>query len=285
MTMSTVRAARSRRWAKRRRRGLPIVAATLREKRTGLTFVCAYIVFIVFLVAGVLPMYEQMDIASFLENPAFAAFMGMSGLETFEGFSAFLAMEFYGVWYGIIFGCVVAYFAGSTIAHTVEDGSIDLILSRPMSRTRYYMERWSGILIIIAITSVVALFCVYICTIVFSGVSVNWKWMLLTQLTGTIFLLFVSAAGMLVSSFINSSRSAGGAAIGIIFFSYVLNIAGTLVTQWPWVEKLSPFYYAPMVRILVAQQITWWHLPALLGIGLVLGLTGLIIFNRRDIAA
>ena len=285
MPSSSVRAARCRRWSKWRRRGLPIVAATLREKRTGLTFVCAYVVFVVFLVAGILPTFEQMDIASFFENPAFAAFLGMSGLEAFEGFSAILAMEFYGVWYGVIFGCVVAYFAGSTIAHTVEDGSIDLLLSRPMSSTRYYVERWLGILIIIAIVSVVALFCVYICTLAFSGVTVNWKWMLLTQLTGTIFLLFVSAAGMLVSSFISSGRSAGGAAIGIIFFSYILNIAGTLVTQWPWVEKLSPFYYAPMARILVAQQITWWHLLVLLGIGLVLGLAGLIIFNRRDIAA
>jgi len=81
----------------------------------------------------------------------------------------------------------------------------------------------------------------------------------------------------------NASRAAGGAAVGTIAVAYLINTFGSLSDQFNWLLKISPFYYAPATNLLVNHQLTWWYPWVLVGVGLVLGIAGLAVFNKRDL--
>src|SRR2546421_11246695 len=64
-----------------------------------------------------------------------------------------------------------------------------------------------------------------------------------------------------------------------------MNTFGSLSDQFNWLLKINPFYYAPAIGPLVFHQLTWWHPLVLVAAGLVFGIAGLLIFNRRDLPA
>ena len=85
-----------------------------------------------------------------------------------------------------------------------------------------------------------------------------------------------------MGSLLNVSRAAARAAVGILALGYLFNTFGAISDKLNWLLKLSPFYYAPSIDPLVLHQLTWWYPWVLVIVGLVCGIAGLIIFNRRD---
>jgi len=265
-------------------RGWPILRATLRQNRIATGLACFYIILIVFVVGLMFPVLRDVNFLALLSTPVGAALVGGASVQSDNLFATFLSIEFYGVWYCLMFGGFLAYIAGGAIARSIEDGSIDFILTRSFSRSRFYMEQWAAVLLIALIMSLWSLLSVYLATVLFEGAQLEWKWVLLTQLVLGAFFVFVAGLGLLISSFVNASRAAGGIVISVLVLAYLMQTLGSLTDRFHWMEQLSPLYYAPSARVLVNHELVWWHPVVLIGLGLVLMLAGLVVFNRRDIA-
>ena len=265
-------------------RGWPILRATLRQNRIATGLACFYIILIVFVVGLMFPVLRDVNFLALLSTPVGAALVGGASVQSENLFATFLSIEFYGVWYCLMFGGFLAYIAGGAIARSIEDGSIDFILTRSFSRSRFYMEQWAAVLLIALIMSLWSLLSVYLATVLFEGAQLEWKWVLLTQLVLGAFFVFVAGLGLLISSFVNASRAAGGIVISVLVLAYLMQTLGSLTDRFHWMEQLSPLYYAPSARVLVNHELVWWHPVVLIGLGLVLMLAGLVVFNRRDIA-
>jgi hypothetical protein len=158
-----------------------------------------------------------------------------------------------------------------------------MALSRPISRTRYYLESWLGALICGAIIGLLIVFGVWIDTFIVKDADINWQWLWITQGVQWSFMFFAAGLGMFFGSFMNGSRAAGGAAVGIIALAYLINTIGQLTDKISWLLKIMPFYYAPAIDTLVNHQLTWWYPWVLVVAGLILGIIGLVVFNRRDL--
>ena len=89
--------------------------------------------------------------------------------------------------------------------------------------------------------------------------------------------------GMLFGSFLNASRAAGGAAVGILGLGYLMNTLGGLSDKFTWMQKIEPYYYTQAVQALALHDFTWWYPWVPVIAGLVLGIVGLVIFNKRDL--
>ena len=76
---------------------------------------------------------------------------------------------------------------------------------------------------------------------------------------------------------------AGGAAFGIIALAYLMNTFGTLSDKLSWMLKIEPLYYTQGIQALSEHSITGWYPAVLVVAGLVCGIAGLVIFNRRDL--
>ncbi len=267
---------------KKRARGLTVAIRSIINARTPLAMGCFYGVLIALLLAGLYPAISKANLGAYLSSSLISGLLG-AHITNFSGFTVFLGVELYSSFYGLLFGGILAYIGGAALPVNIENGTLDLALSRPISRTRYYLESWLGAVICSLIIGLLTVFAVWLDTLILKNTDINWQWLWITQIVQWAFLFFAAGLGMLLGSFINASRAAGGAAVGIIALGYLLNTFGSLSDQFNWLLKISPFYYAPAIDPLVFHNLTWWHPWVLVIAGLVCGIAGLVIFNKRDL--
>jgi ABC-2 type transport system permease protein len=268
--------------AKKRPHRLSVTTRTLANSSTPLGIACFYGLLILLILAPIYPVMAQANFQSLVNSGFFSAILG-GHLSKLFNFSALLALEVFSSIYGLLFGGFVAWMGGAALPVAIEDGTLDLALSRPITRTRYYLESWLAVLIGAVLITLVLALGVWIDTFIVKNSGVEWQWMWLTLLVQWTFLFFAAGLGMLCGALLNASRTAGGVALGIIVLGYLINTFGGLSSQLQWLLKLSPFYYAPAIDPLINHHLTWWYPLILVAAGLICGTVGLVVFNRRDL--
>lgn len=272
--------------ARPRARGLPVVAATLHESRSLLGAACGYIVIIGLLVGLLLPAFKTLNFQAYLSGSLGALIGGVSLNPKTPLFAVYLALELYGSFFMLLFGGVLAYTAGSSIARSIEDGTIDLTLARPISRTRFYLETWAALLVGMLMIVATALLTAWLGTLIFQNATLDWQWFALANVDIAALLFLVVGLGLLVSAMMSAGRAAGGVATLVVVLWYLCQTFGTTGDRLSFLKYLGPYYYAPSSQVITAER--WsdpWKLLVLVAVGILLGIAGLIYFQRRDITA
>jgi len=284
MTTSVVAPTRAISGPKPRARGLPVLTATLYESRSLLGAACGYILIIGLLVGLLLPAFKTLNIQAYLTGSV-AALIGGSALGAHTPlFAVYMALELYGSFFMLLFGGVLAYAAGASIARNIEDGTIDITLARPISRARLYLEKWVAMLLGSAIILATSMLTAWVCTLVFTNATLHWRWFLLANLDVAVILFLVASMGLLVSATMSRGRAAGGVATLVVVFWYLCQTFGTAGDRLSFLKYLGPYFYAPSAQVITAEQWTDpWKLLVPVAAGLILGVAGLVYFQRRDI--
>jgi ABC-2 type transport system permease protein len=270
--------------ARPRARGLPVFAATLRESRSLLGAACGYIVIIGLLVGLLLPAFKTLNLQTYLTGSLGALIGGAHLNPKTPFFAAYLALELYGSFFMLLFGGVLGYVAGASVAGNIEDGTIDLTLARPVSRTRFYLEKWAALLAGLVIIVATSLATAWLCTLFFPNATLDWQWFLLANVDVAAILFLVVGMGLLVSAVMSAGRTAGGVATLVVVFWYLCQTFGTAGDRLVFLKYLGPYYYASSSQVITAEQWTDpWKLLVPVAVGLLLGAVGLIAFQRRDI--
>ena len=267
---------------KKRAHGLIITGVSFANSRTLLSAGAFYIFFIALVVGFLYPSLASLNLNGYLTSNAVTSIVG-AHVKDASSFSAFLGIELYSSLYALIWGGIIAYMAGSSLPATIENGTIDLALSRPVSRTRYYLELWLSAVLGALFLSLTTALSVWIAALFVHNANINWQWLAIAELIELAFMFLASGIGMFFASFMNASRAAGGAAIGIIALAYLMNTLGSLSDKLNWMLKAEPIYYTQGIQALAEHSITNWYPAVLVGAGLVCGIVGLLIFNKRDL--
>ncbi|HLI08791.1 MAG TPA: ABC transporter permease subunit [Ktedonobacteraceae bacterium] len=260
-----------------------IITRTLINGRLPVAYGAFYAVLLAIIVGLIYPAISKLNLDIYLSSSVLTGILGTNLLKHLSGFTSLMAIELYSALYGLIFGGIIGYLAGAAIPATAENGTLDLALARPVSRTRYYLETWLGSFFAAILISVLTVVAVWIGSLFVSNPGIDWQWLIITQLIEFAFLFMSTGLGMLLGSFMDASRAAGGAAVGILFLFYMMNTLGGITDKLQWMLKIQPFYYAPGIQALVAHSVTAWYPWVLVIAGLILGLIGLVIFNKRDL--
>ena len=267
---------------KKRARGLTITFVALANDRVVLAAGVFYAVFVALIVGILYPSLQQINFTAYVTSNAVAGLLGAK-LTNANSFQVLMALEMYSSLYALIWGGIVAYIAGASLPATFENGTLDLALARPISRTRYYLEMWlsaalGGLILSIGTAGAVALSSLFV-----QNANIDWGWLIVAQLIELAFMFMASGIGVLFGSFMNASRAAGGAAIGILALFYLMNTLGGLSNNLSWMVKIEPLYYSQSLLALATHNITVWYPAVLVVVGLVCGIAGMVIFNRRDL--
>lgn len=268
--------------AKKWTRGLTITRVSLSHTTTPIASGGAYALLIALLLGALDPSLAQVDMGPYLSSNVLTGMLG-GHITHITGITVIMALYLYSAFYGLLFGGIVAYVSGVAIPLNIENGTLDLALSRPISRTLYYLENWGAMLLAAILLSLFTIFAAWFATLFTKHPDMDWQWLWITQGVQSAFLFFAAGVGMLLGSFLNASRSAGWSAVGIIALGYLLNTFGGLSDKYSWLLKISPYYYAPGIDPLVYHKLIWWYPGVLVVAGLVLGSAGLIVFNKRDL--
>ena len=267
---------------KKRARALIITRVSFFSAKTLLAGGAFYIFFIALVVGILYPSLAKVNLNAYLTSKAASAMIGIT-IKDVSSFPAFLGVELYSSIYALIWGGIIAYMAGASLPATIENGTIDLALGRPISRTRYFLELWLSAVLGALFLSLTTALSVWIATLFVHNANIDWGWLAIAELIELAFMFLASGIGMLFASFINASRTAGGAALGIIALAYLMNTLGSLSDKLTWMVKIEPIYYTQGIQALAAHTITGWYPWVLVGAGLVCGIAGLLIFNKRDL--
>jgi len=267
---------------KKRARGLTIAMRALSNSKIILSYGAFYAFFIAIVIGILYPSISSINLNAYLTSNAVAGLLGAK-LSNANSFSALAALELYSSLYALIWGGIIAYIAGSTVPAAIENGMLDLALARPITRTRYYLEAWMSAAIGALILSIATFVAVWLSTLFVKNAGIDWKWLVIAQSLELAAMFLASGIGMLFGSFINASRAAGGAAIGILALFYLMNTLGGLSNNLSWMLKIEPIYYTQGIQALATHSITAWYPLVLVIGGLLCGLVGLVIFNKRDL--
>lgn len=267
---------------RKRARGLAITWRALSSDKIVLAAGVFYAVFVAVIVGILYPSLQQINFSAYVTSNAAAGLLGAK-LNNANSFAALMALEMYSSLYALIWGGIVAYIAGASLPATYENGTLDLALSRPISRTRYYLEIWLSAALGALILSIATAGAVTISSLFVKNANLDWTWLIIAQLIELAFMFLASGIGVLFGSFMNASRAAGGAAIGILALFYLMNTLGGLSDRLNWMLKIQPLYYTQSIQALANHDITGWYPIIPVAGGLLCGLIGLFIFNRRDL--
>jgi ABC-2 type transport system permease protein len=191
------------------------------------------------------------DLDSFAESypPALIKAFGIESLGTIEGF---LAAELYTFAFVILLGLYFAYSAASLIAADVETARTELLLTLPVTRSRFLLEKFASLLVPLLVLNIVLPVVVY-AGVFAVGESISVVALLVVHLLSIPYLLTTAAIGLCASVVFDRASIAQRVAMGVVFGLFLVEsvVTGTDVS---WLGALSPMRYYDPTSILVATE-------------------------------
>jgi len=199
----------------------------------------------------------------------------------FSKIENFIAMEQYSFTWPILVIILTIGWAASTIAGEVEKGTIEFLLSQPISRLKIFLGKYlSGIVALILFT----VFSVYspIPLAKLLGVSFQTANYTSMAIIGFLFGLAVFSLSMFFSALFSDKGKVYSAGAGIILIMYVAKIIANLKESWNGLKYLSFFHYFDYNTAFLNNKIDLLNVFVFLGVAIVFLLLGAIAFMKRD---
>ena len=205
-------------------------------------------------------------------SPAFAAVLARLGLRNLS--EAFLGISFFQL------ALVLAIVVASQMAALRDEeatGRLDNLLVRPVRRVVWLAGR-------VAVAGGLALACGLASGFfMWFGAATRHTGVQLSKLleagvNATVPAVFVLGFGVLVFGL--RPRLTAAAAYGIVAYSFLVNLVGSLVSGQDWIRDSSIFSH---IEFAPAAKPDWLEAAALVAIGLALAAIGAVAFTRRDV--
>lgn len=266
-------------------RPFPLTRFEVRRRARGIAAASGFLVVLSGLVIGIYPSVKDTDVyGDFIDNlsPEMReAFTG--GLTSIDSIEAFLTIELYRTMWLLILGIYVAYYAASTVAGDVQDGSIEATLMAPITRTRYVLSRFGTVLA--AIVAICAT--TYVANYLLVGAigeQVDAADLGLLHALFVVYLAACGALGLVASVTITGNeRRAQVAAIGAVFAMYLVDSV-TVDSDYEWLGNLTFVEYFEPAEILVLQDPDWAGIAVLFAAAVGLVMLAAELFERRDVS-
>ena len=176
-------------------------------------------------------------------------------------------------------------FATSAVAGERQRGTLEVLLARPLSRTRLYVTLLAAVLLFIALVLIAASIGTVVgATIVGVLPDLPIERLPLLWLNGMLLWGGFATIGLAASVSFDRLSPALGVTLAIVIVSYFLDILGSLWPDAKGLQPYSPFHYLAS-RDILTGTVDVGGLALLAAVGAVAIGVALVIFPRRDLAA
>lgn len=201
----------------------------------------------------------------------------------FDSVEKFLSVEHY----SIVWPMMVLFFtislAGFLIAMEVEKGTLSLILARPISRFKIFISRYlAGFISLIIFSIFSVLIAIPLCAL--HNVRYDLRGHITTLILCLLFGGAIFSLAMMFSAFFSEKSKVYMVMGGGLMIMYVFNVAANLHESWEKLKYFSFFHYFDYNASLIDHTISRAALMVFIITIVISFISGLIIFNRRDIA-
>lgn len=202
---------------------------------------------------------------------------------SFAHLENFLSAELYSITWPLFLIILAISTAGGAIANEIEKGTIEFLLSTPVSRKRLFVARYfAGAIAILAFVAITIYAAIPIAKILNIDVqAANYSTLVFSAF---LFGLATFSLSMFLSAIFSDRGKVYFLSAGFIILMYVANIVATLKEKYSDLKYLSFFHYFDAVKILIHNELDMVGILVFLATIIVFTLAGLIAFDRRDIA-
>jgi len=240
--------------------------------------VCAYVLVVIFPSIAKIQMVHD-----YIESlPAFMkAFLGQEIIDiaTLEGF---LTVEYFNTTWLLIMGVFCCLFAGALVAEETEKKTLEILLSAPVTRTRFIISKFAGFLTLLVFLSAVSFWGIYLGELQI-GEAIDKHLTVYVFFSGTLCMATIGSIGLFLSCLFNEQRRATGAAIAVFFLLYIFNLVALLLEQYPILKYFSLFQYYDASKVFRRQAIYWPDMAVLIGVFSVMFSASIFAFRRKEI--
>jgi ABC-2 type transport system permease protein len=229
------------------------------------------------LVVAIYPSYKD-QLANF-EVPE--ALEGLTGDIDYASPEGFLSAEF-ASWVPIV-TLIFAIMAGtSALAGEEANGTLDLLLSQPISRRRLALEKMAAIVVATFLITFIA--CLgWVLSVPFVDIDIGLAELFVATLLIVPITLTFAFLAMFLGAVMVDRRAATASVTALAVASYFLNYLAQIVDSLRPLAWASPFRYYDFEAL--AEGVDWWRTAVLLGVAATLSIATLANFEKRDIGA
>ncbi|AFZ71916.1 ABC transporter permease [Natronobacterium gregoryi] len=221
---------------------------------------------------------EEMDVF----EAAFPDYMfdifGIEELHTIEGF---IAAEIYSFFWSLLLAIYFAYVGAGLIASDVQDRTMDLTLSNPVSRESVVLQKVAALWVPLVALNVGVPIIVSVGALAI-GESFDPIALAMVHLLSIPYLLVCAGIG-LVLSVVDHVRRARATALILVFVLWLVDGVSRVDSDYEWIGAFTPSRYWEETDILLHEEYAFADALLLLVVFLALVCLAVVVFVRRDI--
>jgi ABC-2 type transport system permease protein len=262
-----------------------ILKASLELRRVSLFWYALGITVYGWMIVAFFPLIEQnpeyIEAIEDVWSEELMAVFGGVDLE-FTTLGGFLGIEYLSLIWVFIVAAAVVTFAAGAIGGDVENGTMEVTLSQPVSRTAVALTRYVGMVIYALVLNAVT-----VATIYFPGflhnVDVPAGGMGLLFVGGSLVTLAVGSFAFAVSAMSSGKGLSISLTLGVMVAMYLADVLGNLTDKAAWLVNFSLFHYwrpNQVIDDLLLAPVTWLVFGAAT---IVFFGAAMYAFQRRDV--
>lgn len=203
----------------------------------------------------------------------------------FTNIYGWIYLEIFHITFWLFLGVFASILASRIIAYEVENKTIDILLSTPITRTQLITSRFVSLSIMLLISTILTIMGCCIGIIVL-GYVLNWGSLLLSSVAGFLLSLSIASITLLISIFIPRqiiSIFVSCSLIGMMFL-YTESLAKII----PFLEKISfvsLFNFYSAGKLLIHNSFSITDMVVLFAVTIIFVLASINIFSKKDIFA
>ncbi|WP_336210148.1 ABC transporter permease subunit [Nonomuraea sp. LPB2021202275-12-8] len=205
----------------------------------------------------------------------------MGGLQDFTSGPGYLQSVVYQLFVPMLFIVCAMLVANRAIAQPEEAGTLELVVTLPIDRKRFVLDRFAALALGLLATAGVTLIVTWVVAEAV-GMGVGFDRILAAH-TGVFLLALFFGTLTLAVGAATGRRAAAMAVVGVwAVLGYVVVTVGRSVEAIAWLKWISPFHYYAEGQPLY-QGLPVGDYLVLAGATAVLALTAVLAFDRRDV--
>jgi ABC-2 type transport system permease protein len=263
-----------------------VLVKSLRDLSRGFVWWAVGLAGYVALIVSVYPtIRDNPDLNELVESypDALKAFIAFGGQFDFTSAAGYLGSELFSFMIPALFLVASVGNGAGSIAGEEDRGTLDLLLSAPLSRTRVALEKLAAMCVEVVGLGVVLWLALWVGARVFSmEISAG------HLAAATAILVVLAIAYGAIAFMLGAASGRKGLAVGVTVAlavaAYLVNSLAALVGALEPFQKVSPFYHYAAGDPL-HQGLDPWHTLFLLAVGAAAATVGIVLFDRRDVAS
>ena len=267
---------------------VPIFRMTIRTRRLAFFWFSVGMFGYSLMIMGLWPFMETIDWVAMVESlpEGLAGQRVLADLSPMEqSFYQYLSTE-WSSWLQLAAAYFGLWIGASVVVRDFGNGTLDVLLSPPISRTTFIVARMFALLLGASVVCSASLVGAVIGVLLWVPEGdVRLADLALMHLQLLLFALATSGIGLVLATLILQPGRTYGVGALLMGVMFLLTIVSGVASGGEWIENLTLFSYWNPIDQLVHGTFVWKDIIVLSGVTLTTSAMAILIFRRRDIVA